>query len=169
MINKAQVQRLYEEEIDKAIKAGLPIPTEYLDKNIGFMKATSKLGDCKYRTWTTGQKYDIHIRITTYLQEATEQNIRETIAHELCHTCPGDGHGKEWKHWASILNHTYGYSISRVASESECATIPKPPKVHIVRCTHCGLEYTRSRHSNLTLHPENYRCGKCHGKLELIK
>lgn len=39
--------------------------------------------------------------------------IRNLLAHELIHTCPGCfNHGKEWKKWVKMLNAEHGFKIN---------------------------------------------------------
>lgn len=169
-ITEDRLNEIYQEELDKAKRAGLPIP-KIIPDTIETMKATSKFGDCRWSGIKDNEKQNIRIRISTYHLDNSEDDVRQTIAHEICHTCPGHGHDPEWRKWANILNRTYGYHISRLGTANAGCTLNAPerprPRGHLVVCTACGKEYHRTRHSNLTLHPDNYSCGLCHGKLHL--
>lgn len=170
VISYERLQVLYKEEIQKAVACGVEIPVDRLPDKIELSKSLTQFGVCYWKWGKNDRKEDIKIKVSEYHLANSEDDVRQTIAHELCHTAPGNGHGKEWKKWAGLMNAAYGYHLSRVGtSTSGCAlTDPKKPKfAHEVVCTKCGHIYGRHRNSNLTLHPERYHCGICYGTLKL--
>lgn len=168
MLSKLRVQEIYREELQKAMDAGLPIPKEEMPERVEFMKSVSIFGECRWSWGANHRKRNIRIRISEYHLVSGERDIRETLAHEICHACPGKGHGQEWQAAAEILNRRYGYRLSRLQShdigtlglEPDGVT-PLPGVAHLVKCPGCGRLWPRARGSRLTLHPERYRCPDC--------
>lgn len=108
-------------------------------------------------------------------EQNSEKGLKNTIIHELLHTCDGCfNHGEEWKKQAQKVNREYGYQIQRVSTAEEKGIVYdtreiKPKQInHIVHCCNCGKIYTRNKNSKLITHTHLYRCGKCNGNLELI-
>lgn len=139
-----------------------PVPV----KSVSLVKAKSFYADA----WRGLQA----IRVSTYYLEAPVDEIRATIMHELLHLVPesGRGHGAEWKHLADQVNRAYPqYHICRVGSQLSnghdwslrraAQSEVTPRKVIRVECPSCHYVWERTRNSNLTLHPEQYRCRTC--------
>ena len=107
-------------------------------------RAVARFGCCKYRD---GQ---YTIEVARRVAQGPEQSLRETLAHELLHTCYGcRNHGKRWKLYAQ-----------RAGEARACR--------YLLRCTVCGAQFKRFRTSPLVEHPERYRC-RCGGRLERVK
>ena len=105
------------------------------------------------------------IELTERLLEAPEGACRQTLAHELLHTCPGcRDHGVRWKAYAGQMNAAYGYTISRTGTCDQLGVEDIRPIRHLVVCTKCGRQFPRARRSPLVAHPERYRCA-CGGTL----
>ena len=107
--------------------------------------------------------------------------MKNTIIHELLHTCKGCmKHTGEWKQLAEKVNRYYGYNIKRCdsadekgISEEQKEKIQKERTAtrkvkYIFKCTCCGQKVERCRESKFTKYPELYRCAVCHGKFERI-
>lgn len=99
-----------------------------------------------------------------------ETALLQTVIHELIHTIPGCmNHGSKWKNCAEKVNQRYGLHVSRTNSansmhmEDEIAKNAK----YVLRCANGHMHY-KTRASNLTRHPEWYRC-QCGAKLKLIR
>lgn len=111
------------------------------------------------------QGTDYRIQLTEGLLQAPEASCRETLAHEVLHTCPGcRNHGTLWKEYARQMNCAYGYHISRTSCGEVLGVAITKPVRHLLVCQRCGQEFPRSRATKLTQHPERYRC-KCGGTL----
>lgn len=149
-----QVQR-------EARSLGIPISSR-IDSHVQInTRALTRFGRCFFRGGT------YHIELTHRLLDAPEQAVRQTLAHELLHTCSGcQNHGALWRRYAGQMNAAYGYSITRTALPSSLGLADEKPVRHLVVCLLCGREFPRSRASRLTQHPERYRC-RCGGKLAL--
>ncbi len=112
------------------------------------------------------------IELSEVLLEAPERSCRQTLAHELIHTCRGcQNHGKTFIRYAEKMNRAYGYDIKRCHSPEEMGLTAESiaKKVnYIVRCTKCGTEIQRTRYSSVIADPSRYRC-RCGGQLRRIK
>ncbi|MDD3337231.1 MAG: SprT-like domain-containing protein [Lachnospiraceae bacterium] len=154
--------------IQEALNAGLPVPVTKIEPHIKYSNALTRLGTCT-KDRRTG-RYQITISRLILDDSAAMKN---TMMHELIHTLPGCmNHGKTFLRYAQIVNHRYGYSVSRTANLSECASAElhkeqiRRANYHFI-CQCCGTEIFRQRSSNFTRHPERYRCSNC-GKSEWI-
>ncbi len=133
-------------------------------------RAKSRWGLCKC---LKGGGFVISIAQSLLDDAVADQALKDTIVHELLHTVPGclDHKGK-WKRYAELINRKFPqYTIKRTASREEkgiTAGKPEPIYRYVIQCCSCGTEFPRERESNLVKHPENYRCGKCHGRLVRI-
>ncbi len=96
--------------------------------------------------------------------------LRETLLHELLHTCPGcRNHGEKWKGYAGIVNQNMGTNIQRtVRLEEEPAALRHDEVKYILRCEACGQEIKRMRLCKVVKSPWRYRC-LCGGKLKRIQ
>lgn len=133
-------------------------------------RAKKRWGQCKYAYG----KFEISIAQILLDERNSLDGLKSTIMHELLHTCKGClNHGDEWKRLADIVSHYYGYKIERTASEDDkgiCAELRVSATTnynYIVRCTGCGNEIKHERMGNVVKNPSRYRCGRCHGKLEV--
>lgn len=122
-------------------------------------RALSRFGCCYQR------KDGFLIELAESLLVAPERSCRQTLAHELLHTCPGcRNHGALWRSYAQQMNQAYGYEITRTGTH-QALGVPDPrPVRHLVVCRVCGMEFRRTRASALVCHPERYRC-RCGGQL----
>ena len=138
-------------------------------------RAKSRWGQCKMLP--TGG-YEININADLLDERNSEEGLENTIIHELLHSCEGCmNHGETWNNLAEIVRYNYGYEIKRTSSAEDKGVVfqrvSKPREAshteYILRCCNCGCEIHRERMSKAIQHPENYRCGRCHGRLERIK
>ena len=120
--------------------------------------------------------YRIKINALLLADDTPIEGAKNTVMHELLHTCPGGhGHKGKWAQYAARVNARYGYNIKRCGSIDEKgvdATKVKPRREGIVhytyRCQKCGQLIKRKRKSKFTEHPEKYRCAHCGGKFAEI-
>jgi SprT-like protein len=122
------------------------------------------------RLRTTGGRYLLqshNIEINKkYLEQLGEQELEGIIKHELCHYhlhIEGKGYQHRDRDFRELL--------TRVKAPRFCSMLPerkeqkRSQKELIYRCTNCQLVYHRKRKINTA----KYVCGKCRGKLKLIK
>lgn len=151
---------LMREVTEQARKLGIPI-SKQIEPHVKInRRALNRLGCCRRQ----GGGYVIEL--AARVAEGGGESCRETLAHELLHTCPGcQNHGGLWKEYARRMNEAYGYQIRRVATEETAESVQPRPFKYIIRCERCGAEIGRYRASPLTRHPERYRC-RCGGRLK---
>ena len=104
--------------------------------------------------------------------EDGERIIKDTLAHELCHTCKNCfNHGKPFHDMAKRIYNDMGYVIDTKADTDASAYFTKylPDTPYKVVCTQCGYETKLPRISDVIRNPKNYACGKCNGGLESYK
>lgn len=152
---------LLEKVKKEAEKAGIPI-SKKIDPHIEVnTRAKTRFGRCIKRDG------GFVIELSSVLLDAPEFSCRQTIAHELIHTCHGCmDHGDRFKYYAAKMNKAYGYNIRRTNSPEEMGVKDRSSEQakFMIICRSCGKEFPRTRRSALTDHPSRYRC-KCGGEL----
>lgn len=148
------------EVIREAAALGIPVPDHISPQVRVNRRAVARFGCC------TSVNGEYVIEVSARLLPAPPQALRETLAHELLHTCHGcRNHGPRWKGYAGRMNQAYGYGIRRTGTWEEMGLPDQKPVKHLLVCRICGQEFPRARASRLIQHPERYRC-KCGGPLE---
>ena len=177
MYTQEQLNQWLLEEQDQLSKLGIPVSKE-ICPDIAFSKATSWYGKCQQNRSKQAQPYKFRISISLYHLKSSERAIRNTLIHELLHTCPGCfNHGAKWKKYAQVVQRELGYDIVRCGGDKDKESplaqarqerLSRYKTQYVLTCTKCGAEFVRVRKSNLVLHPENYRC-RCGGVIERKK
>ena len=148
--------------LEQARALGIPVSPAIEPRVEVNRRAVSRFGCCVRR----GRRYAI--QLSACLLEAEETACRQTLAHEVLHTCPGcQNHGALWKEYARRMNAAWGYAITRTGTCLELGVHEQRPVRHLVECTACGAQFRRARASSLVVHPERYRC-KCGGSLRRV-
>lgn len=168
------INNLYQEVIEEAKNLNLPISNKIRNNIIINKRAKSRFGCCK--KIKKGLTETFEIELSHRLLECETVFIKQTLAHELLHTCPGcDNHGEQWKKYAFKMNQAYGYNIKRTDTAEqlgikEDASVKRTPlkENYVLVCKNCGIQICRTRMSNVVKYPSSYRC-RCGGKLERIK
>lgn len=162
------IENLFAEVKKELTEAGIPIP-----KNIAAVRINSRprarLGMCK-RSKNFPNKTEYTIEISRFVMDMDVKKIKDVVAHELLHTCPGCfNHGDKWKEYAKVLKEQYGYDITRTTKLEEnidgTGQYRKEEYKYVLKCNNCGQIFKRKRECNLTRHPEKYRCRKCGGSI----
>lgn len=115
-----------------------------------------------------------HIEISKWVLELKDDIIKDTIMHEIIHCFPYcNNHGEKFKKYATIINQSLGYNISRVGNrEEDCIKSGidniknKEEFNYKITCSKCGQEFYRKRLKKDLI--KKYRCGICNGKLEIV-
>lgn len=113
------------------------------------------------------------ISLNEYLENCTDQTIKNTIAHELIHTIDGCfDHKNKFKTMAQKIKQL-GYEVSRTSKSKEFSEFVRKlrqdketrrkNKIYKVTCNHCGRSVLRQRRINVN----HYICPVCHGSLRL--
>lgn len=141
---------------------GIPVSPKLLPGVRVNCRAKRRLGCCYYQNGV----YQVEVSKT--LVDSPER-LRQTLAHELLHTCPGcRNHGDRWKAYARAVNDAFGFSIQRLAPAEEDSTrLRNDPVKYVLQCQSCGAVLYRSRMSKVVKAPWNYRC-RCGGKLKRL-
>ena len=124
-------------------------------------RAKRRLGCC----YLQNGRYSIEVSAS--LLEDPEK-LRQTLAHELLHTCRGcRNHGERWKAYAAIVNDAWGTQIQRLAplqAGEEPQRLRQDTVKYLVQCQSCGKVFPRARMCKLVKTPWRYRC-QCGGHL----
>ena len=159
---EGKLDRLLREVVDQARSLDIPVSQQLEGSVRVSARAVRRLGVCR---WEEGHYV---IQVAARLLQAPEGLIRQILAHEALHTCPGCmNHGPSWKLYAQKMNQAYGYQISRLTPEAQLPLL-EPKGQYLLRCIQCGAQFTRMRRSKLIQHPERYRC-RCGGVLQRVR
>jgi len=162
-VGTVDVDGLLAQMIGEARALGIPVSKGIAPHVRLNTRAVARFGCCVRR----GAGYEIEL--SARLPEAGERAVRETLAHEVLHTCWGcRNHGERWKGYAARMNAAYGYGIARTGTWEALGLTDQKPINYLLVCQNCGLEIPRTRCSNLVRHPERYRC-RCGGRLALAR
>lgn len=142
---------------------GIPVSPNILPGVRVNSRAKRRLGCCY------GQQGVYTIEVAARLLDDARL-LRETLLHELLHTCPGcRNHGEKWKRYAAVVNQNMGTDIQRtVRLEEEPVALRREEVKYILRCEACGKEIKRMRLCKVVKSPWRYRC-LCGGKLKRIQ
>lgn len=130
------------------------------------------MGRCKRINNYVMEVYEIEINPCMLADEVDPMETKNTIVHELIHTCPGCmNHGDMFHHWAEVVNKRLGYHVDTYAQTEtlvnagvEIKTRQKETYKYALVCKACGHEYKRKRWSEALENPSRYRCN-CGGSL----
>ena len=125
-------------------------------------RAKKRWGMCKQ----VPNGFEIEIAAVLLQDAVPLVSLKNTIIHELLHTCPDCGnHGPAWKRLADRVNRAYGYGIRRLSSAEEkgVAGVGGGQVRYRFVCKDCGQVVERMRSSKFTRNYTRYRCGKCGG------
>lgn len=178
--------------IQEAVAAGIQIQTIEPEVVIN-TRAKSFWGRCTAVISRSAASTVYRIEVTTRLIGTDESSIKNTLMHEVIHTCKGCmNHSALWKRYASIVNEKYGYNVKRVTSSEEkgidglesstgasdiaggtgdgsfgrnaISRRRTMPVKYIATCTSCGRSQGYKRAGKVVTRPQNYRC-RCGGRI----
>lgn len=175
-----KLQEVYLECIEEMNAIEIPF-RRITDVSVNY-RAKSRWGQCCKKFDVYGSVYTININCDLCHPEASERGLKETIIHEILHTCPNCMcHTGEWKRLADLVNDCYGYNVKRCNSSEdkgmdafyrqheELAKRRQPTWKYTIKCKNCGKIVGRKQKAcNLTKYPYLYRCAACSGSLEVI-
>lgn len=141
---------------------GIPVSRELAPRAVVNTRAKRRLGCCVRREGA------FEIQVAARLLEDAPR-LRETLIHELLHTCPGCmDHGPRWKAYAARAGEALGATIQRVAAvEGPSQPLRREEVKYLLRCQSCGRLIPRLRMSKAVRRPGLYRC-PCGGRLERL-
>lgn len=161
-----RAQNILEEMIRQFAQAGIPIPLGQIDSQLYFSRSSTRMGSCRKERGVYRISLSVHI-----LED--EETVRNTIAHELVHTCRGCmNHGVSFQRIGRQVEGKLGIPVRSKASQEESersgikdAYIKKAR--YRISCRSCGAVLYRQKKSALVMNPSRYRCGKCGGGLSV--
>lgn len=158
-------ERLRQECFDELAAVGI-VPGQIVSWTVN-RRAKTRWGLCK-RTSRNPDKFLIEIASALLSDDRiSEKACKETIIHEILHTCEGgSSHTGVWKQYAELMNTTYGYNIKRVTSGEEKGVenyrVVKPRSYkYMFKCKYCGHMLYYKRDSKFTHYYSNYLCCSC--------
>ncbi len=160
-MTQAELDGLLAVVLDQARQAGVPVSSRICPTVILNRRARTRFGCCRRRDGV------YCIEIAAARPAAGEEAVRQVLAHEVLHTCPGCAdHGPQGRRWAARMNAAWGYRIQRTDSHQALGLPDDRPVRYLVVCRRCGKELPRMKRSPLVDHPERYRCA-CGGALRV--
>jgi len=164
-----QLNQLLQQGIAEASALGIPIsrhisPSLYINK-----RTKARFGGCKKVKGFVHCTYQIEI--SKVLLDAEVHAIKEILAHEILHSCPGSmNHGITWKKHCQKMERAYGYRLERTSSYAKLGIEDPRSEKHyryMIECNHCGQKIYRQRKSPISVETNKYRC-RCGGKLVCV-
>jgi len=160
----SELLELYKEICDEATRLGY----SFKEPKLYMFKSTKSWGRCHYNTETNESAIALN-----YVFEDKPEAARNTLIHEIAHSCAvGDHHGERWERAGNNIGKKWGIKVTRLNNYEDLGvqSISKLGK-YIVKCKKCGHEYYHARMCGVVEHPEFYNCGcsGCHGELKRIK
>jgi len=163
-MRNVDLNELLKEVINEARDADIPVPFN-IDKEVIINKKAKKRFGCCHKVNKIFQ-----IEISEFVINAPIKKIKQTLAHEVIHTCDGCfNHGGLWNAYIHKMNAIYGYDIKRLSSYENLGIESEKPEEkykYIIRCENCGAVIYRKKRSRLVNDINSFRC-KCGGKLVL--
>lgn len=130
-------------------------------------RAENRFGQCRRNNVTN--TYSLNFNHLIFADESNEDEVMNTLIHEILHTCEGGmTHKGEWKRLADYVTANTRYNITRCTNYASFGIEkPKKEKKHnyVFVCEDCGQVFIRERSSRFTKNYHEYRCGKCGGEL----
>lgn len=176
-LNK-KLQEVYLECIEEMNAIEIPF-RRITDISVNY-RAKSRWGQCCKRYDGLGICFEININADLLHDDAPVKALKETIIHEILHTCPECFcHTGEWKRLADLVNDCYGYNVKRTntAEEKGMDTFykqhdelaRKPTWKYTICCAKCGKVLAkRQRSCDMVKHPMFYTHTVCGGHLAVI-
>lgn len=132
-------------QVKKELKGIIPY-SDSISSKVKIVKAKSFLGQCKRLGLVDYAKkgFQFEIKLSKYLLECDKQLIKNTIAHELIHTCKGCfNHGYNFKSLMYKINKELGYNVALKNNNKEFSQ--KFEYKYKLTCSKCGKVFYRNR------------------------
>lgn len=164
------LQKLYNDCVMELKHINMDISNKVTEVKVNGRLSRS-LGRCKYNR--RYGNYIIEINPCMLADEVEVKTTKNTIIHELIHTCPGCmNHGYEWKRRSDRVNRILGYNIARCAEADglEAAGVELETREfkYALECPSCGSQWKYKRWCETLEAPSRYQCGKCKCKLHTV-
>lgn len=175
---KSKFDKRLQEVFNECIEEmnAIEIPFGRITKVTVNYRAKSRWGQCERTFDVYGIVYHININVDLLLSDSTEKGLKETVIHEILHTCPNCWcHTGEWKRLADLVNDCYNYNVKRTDSpkdkgftEYEVVKHRAANPKYVFRCKGCGAIVTKTRACDFTKYPILYYCKRCGGNFARI-
>lgn len=178
MSRKEIIESMIAEEMLKAKSVGIKLNSVVSHINVND-NDTAFASISSYGQITVNRKF---------LENAPIDEIRSTIAHEICHRTVGSyGHDAVWRKSVSLMNRAFGntyvngdyhlhphpYSKSRHTlphfSMLDSDSIDNVSYKYVAKCKGCGQTIRRKKFSKFFQYMDNYSCGCCGSSFERVK
>jgi predicted metal-dependent hydrolase len=170
-ITEVKLNELFKLAKQQVLDAGIQYGD--LRGNIVVNKRAQKFwGRCNTRTNPKTKESYSYIEVAYNLLYASDEEIMNTIIHEILHSCEGcQNHGDIWKKYANIMNKKYGYNVKRATSSEEkgLTELTYQNAKYLLQCDKCGTIIYKSKMCRIVAHPEYFCCSKCKGHFKRIK
>lgn len=163
------LNRLYVECVNEMLSIGMDISDRIIRVSVN-KRLSRALGRCI----VSGRAYAIEVQPCMLADDVDERTTKNTIMHELIHTCPGAfNHGPEFQRRARRVNSLLGYSVSTTTDvgvlEHAGVQLKKPTYRYACVCTACGKTTSRyQRWTSKLEHVEDWRHIPCHAPLTVV-
>ena len=144
--NKVQdfVSNMMNECIEDMLNIGIPVQKDRI-QHICLTKLNNTQAGCSFKKINDGKFVFIivlHEEVMEHIDdEIAIANVKDSIYHELLHTCPNaQSHNEEWIKWAVKCDNELG-AHTRVFKEREIFYNIFKGKPFIYKCSCCGFEY----------------------------
>lgn len=163
MYDLKEVQKFYNEVLEEC-KNVIPY-SEKINYQIKLNRCKTSLGKCRrMRVLKTLDLFEI--TLSKYILNCTEKEIKQTLIHELIHTCKDCfNHSREFKGYAYRIKDKLGYDIKISGSYTGFKNAVNKEMTQI-KCKKCG--YIFNVYRKLKYNITDYHCSICHGGLEYV-
>lgn len=130
-------------------------------------KAKTFLGQAVFYQDPFGQTRPVQLKLSeTWLTRVGEDEVRDTILHEIAHFKAGlkAGHGRPWKEACRAIG-AVPERLARLEGDLIKKVQAETAKYHLT-CKDCGNVHYRNRLPRGRKSFAGYRCGKCSGPLK---
>jgi predicted SprT family Zn-dependent metalloprotease len=185
---KSQCQDIFEDmllEFEECWDLDELFDVSKIDKTLHWLNSNNRkaLGVCKkylkrkYNSLTdemeTYNYYEIYLNPNCLkFEKDAVKIIKETIAHELCHTMPDCmNHGFQFHKNGNLIYKVLGYKIDTTADvdASRYFSSLLPQHQYYLQCDGCDGKFYQDRLSDPVKNPGRYRCTKCGHNLNSYK
>ena len=116
-MTKKEFLKHFEECVNFLLDNNFPLPIDFINTEIHFMKSKSYFGICYHKRINGKLFHTIGIN-ANFVQYGTEKAIINTIFHELIHTFPEcQNHRKIWKSFAKQISEMKNLNICRLGGD----------------------------------------------------
>lgn len=132
------LQEIYKECVQECKDAYIPIRDDkVISIEVENKDEVGYYGACDITHSDNNLIFNIYINSLFLDEDCPLIELKDTIIHELIHTCPRCGiHGKTWMKYAKIMNEKYGYELTTSKDNDEIFHKDKPI-LHKYVCPKC--------------------------------